>query len=498
METRPILDDAVAKAALPAERLLAPLPIVSPPLVVDLDGTILKTDLLIESLLVLVKQNPLFLFLLPFWLLKGRAYLKRQIASRIHLDTSTLPYRADFVAHLKAEHERGRSLVLATAADDQLARQVADYLGIFDLILASDGMTNLAGESKRDRLVSIFGERGFDYAANGFSDLPVWSSARKAIVANRGPLFQLWAARKTQIERVFRRPKLGLADFLKPLRLRHWLKNLLVFVPLFAAHRYFETALLLKAILAFVAFGCCASGGYVFNDLFDLATDRHHPDKRLRAFASGNLPLTYGLAIIPVLLGLGCAIALKVSPLFLGVLLIYVFLTMAYSLYVRKVVLLDVIFLAGLYSMRIMAGSAAIGVRPSQWLLAFSTFLFFSLALVKRYGELVIMKRQDGDHAKSRGYELGDGELLAAMGAASGYVAVLVLALYVESDTAQSIYGRPELMWFICPLLLYWVSHIWLFAHRGKMPDDPVVFATHDRVSCVLIALMVAITLLAL
>ena len=292
--------------------------------------------------------------------------------------------------------------------------------------------------------------------------------------------------------------KRSLVDFLRPLRLQHWLKNLLVFVPLLTAQRLFEDTLWGKTILAFTAFGCCASAGYVFNDLLDAAADRHHPNKRRRGFASGNIPRSYGLVMIPVLVGLGSVIGLLVSPLFLLLTLSYFVLSAIYSLYIRKVVLLDVIVLASFYTMRIMAGSAAVGIWPSHWLLAFSTFLFFSLALVKRYGELVIMRGVEGDHATARGYELDDGELIASMGVASGFVAVLVLALYINTDTAQTLYGRYELMWILCPLLLYWIGHIWLIAHRGKMPDDPVVFAIRDPVSRILILLMLLTTLLAL
>lgn len=493
METKPIFE------APPARELTTAGPaVLIPALVADLDGTVLKTDLLLESLLALLKQKPLCVFLLPIWLLKGRAYFKHQIARRVELDASILPYRTELLDYLERERLAGRRMVLATGSDIRLARQVADHLKIFDLVLAGDGVTNLAGDSKRDELVSIFGEQGFDYAGNGGRDLPVWSVARKAIVVDPDPLLRARVARVAKVERIYTHPRRSLLDLARPLRFRHWLKNVLLFVPLLAAHRVFEPALLEKAVLAFIAFGCCASAGYVLNDLFDLAADRHHPDKRLRPFASGDLPIAYGLALLPVLVGLGTLIGLLVSPLFLGVLWIYLILTATYSLFARKIVLLDVIVLAGLYTMRIMAGSAAVAVWPSQWLLAFSTFLFFSLALVKRYGELVIMRRVDGQQAKARGYELGDGELLAAMGVASGYVAVLVLALYVESDTAQTLYGRNEVIWFLCPLLLYWISHIWLFAHRGKMPDDPVVFATHDRVSRILIALMLLVILLAL
>ncbi len=449
----------------------------SPALAVDLDGTLVRTDLLIESMLALLKRKPLCILILPLWLLKGKAYFKQQIACRVALDIGVLPYRQDLLDYLKAQRAEGRTIVLATACDMQIARQVADHLKLFDSIFASDGITNLSGAAKRSRLVSEFGEKGFDYVGDHRNDQVVWDSARKAIVVEgrrKGPI-----------------------DCLKPLRPRHWWKNLLVFVPLLAAHRLFETALLEKAILAFVSFGCFASAGYLLNDLFDLAADRHHPHKRLRPFATGDLPLSYGLAMIPLLVCAGGLIGLLVSPLFLAVLSIYLALTTTYSFLIRKVVLLDVIILAGLYTMRIVAGSAAVTIWPSHWLLALSTFLFFSLALVKRYGELAIMRKLDGDVATARGYELGDGELLAAMGVSGGYLAVLVLALHIDS-LAHALYGRNQLIWFLCPLLFYWVSHVWLIAHRGNMPDDPVVFAMSDRTSQILALLMLAVTLVAL
>ncbi len=470
----------------------------SPPLVVDLDGTLVKTNLLLECLLALLKEKPQYIFVLPAWLRKGKTRLKQEVTRRVSLDVSVLPYREEFLNYLKAQRAEGRSLVLATAGDLQMARQVADHLKIFDLVFASDGTINLSGEAKRDRLVHEFGEKGFDYAGNDRHDLVVWSSARKAIVVNPTRLARSGVAKVAQVDRVFEDRRKGRVDRLKPLRLQHWLKNLLVFVPLLAAHRFEEVASSGKVLLAFLAFGCVASAGYLINDLFDLQADRHHPGKRFRSFASGDLPLSYGLAMIPALVGLGCLIGMLVSPLFLYVLWIYLALSLTFSVHVKKVAVLDVILLAGLYTMRIMAGCAAIAIWPSHWLLAFSIFLFFSLALVKRYGELVIMRTIDGDGAKARGYELSDGELLAAMGTASGYLAVLVLALYISSNTAQVLYGRYEVIWFLCPLLLYWISHLWLTAHRGRMPDDPVVFAISDRVSRILMLLMLATAILAL
>lgn len=282
------------------------------------------------------------------------------------------------------------------------------------------------------------------------------------------------------------------------LRPAHWLKNLLVFVPIFAAHRFLDAGLSGKCILAFVAFGLCASSGYVFNDLIDLEADRRHPVKRLRPFAAGDLPLSFAWMAIPVLLLTACLLAAVVSPSLVAILLLYFAMTAGYTLLVKKIAILDVLFLAGLYTVRIMAGSAATGIWPSHWLLAISTFLFFSLALVKRYGELVIMRKIEGDHAKARAYELDDEELLAAMGIASGYLAVLVMALYIATDKARTLYSSRELLWFLCPLLLYWISYVWLTAHRGRMPGDPVAFATGDRTSRILLLLMVATAVVAL
>ena len=468
-------------AVLPTEIVATTIP-VDLPLAVDLDGTLVKTDLLTESVLLLMRNQPLYLLLFPVWMLHGRAWFKHQVATRVTLDWSALPWRVHFLEFLRQQRAQGRSLILATGSDMQLAQCAADYLKLFDTVLASDGTVNLCGESKRNCLVSRFGENGFDYAAEGGrQDRAVWSSARKAILirpdADAGT---------------------GLAGRLKALRPAHWLKNVLVFVPLLAAHRLLQLDLLEKSLLAFVAFGCCASSGYLFNDLIDLEADRHHPEKRRRPFAAGDLPLSYALTAIPVLLILGALLGALVSGPLLAILLLYFAMSAGYTLHIKRVAVLDVLFLAGLYTVRIMAGSAAAGIWPSNGMLAFTTFLFFSLALVKRYSELVIMQRMDGDGARARGYERNDEELLATMGIASGYLAVLVLALYIATDKAKAFYASRELLWFLCPLLLYWISYIWLTAHRGKMPGDPVAFAIGDRTSRILLLLMVATAVVAL
>jgi len=490
--------NSLAPASLEESATLSAPACLLPPLVVDLDGTLVKSDLLLESLFSLLRQAPLSLFALPFWLLKGRAHLKREIAGRVRLNVTLLPYRADLLEHLRAEHENGRSIVLATASDEQLARQVSDHLRLFDSVLASDGITNLSGKCKRERLVRQFGEKGFDYAANERRDLAVWSSARKAILVNPSQPLARAVARTTQVESVFEDGRASLGEALTALRPEQWVKNLLVFVPVFAAHRFFEPALLGKTLLAFMAFCCCASGGYLFNDLFDLPADRHHPKKRQRPFAAGRLTLFYGVAMVPALALLGCVLAILVSPLLAGIVLLYLGLTLTYSLCIKKMALLDVLVLASLYTIRIIGGAEAVAIQPSEWLLAFSMFLFISLAFVKRYGELVIMRSVDGDHATARSYEISDAELLASKGAASGYIAVLVLALYISSGAVKAHYGRHELMWLLCPLLLYWIGYIWLVAHRGRMHDDPFVFALRDRTSRILILAMLGTAVLSI
>ncbi len=472
-------------------------PTTPPPLIVDLDGTLVKTDLLVESFFALLKQNPLYILAIPFWLLRGRAFLKQQISQRVILDVSVLPYNAELLFHLKAQRALGRRLVLATATDERIARQVADYLQLFDMILASNGIDNLSDRHKRDRLVTEFGEKKFDYAGDNRRDLVVWSAAGKAILVNSGRELPRLAAQVAEIDRIFNGRKGWLKPYLEALRLPQWLKNLLVFVPLLTPYRFFELDLLARAFLSFLAFGLCASSVYLVNDLTDLPADRHHPRKRQRPFAAGELSLFWGLASIPLLLGLSFLVGRLLPRPFLGMLAIYFFLNLGYSFSMKRIVLLDVIVLAGLYTMRIMAGAAAVDIWPSSWLLAFSIFLFFSLALVKRYAELVTMRQASGENAQVRGYGVIDMELLASLGGGSGYVAVLVLAIYISSGVGERLYTRDMVLWLLCPLLLYWISYVWLMAHRGGMHDDPLVFTIRNRVSQIVLVLAAIILLLA-
>jgi 4-hydroxybenzoate polyprenyltransferase/phosphoserine phosphatase len=468
------------------------------PLAVDLDGTLIKTDLLVEGALALLRHRPLLLFAMLAWLISGgKAHLKREVARRVVLDPETLPYHAEFLAFLRQQASAGRTLVLATAADEQAAAPVVRHLGLFSEVLASDGAVNLEAERKRARLVERFGEKGFDYAANGRVDLAIWPSARAAVVVNPSPGVERGLVGKVEVEARFDDRPRKLAGHLRALRPQQWLKNLLVFVPLVTSHAVVEAAQILNASLAFLAFCLCASAVYVVNDLLDLADDRRHPRKRRRPFAAGDVPPIHGAVMAPLLVAAAVAVSLLLPPVFLAALALYVAVTTAYSFWLKRIVLLDVFTLAGLYTLRLIAGSAALALWPSFWLLAFSMFIFLSLALLKRYTELRALNESGTAAAPGRGYRIGDLEVLTSLGGSAGFLSVLVLALYVNSPAVLPLYSRPDALWFLCPLLLYWVSRVWLVAHRGDMHDDPIVYAVKDRVSRLVVLAMAIVIAIA-
>ncbi|WP_369940402.1 UbiA family prenyltransferase [Xanthomonas medicagonis] len=452
----------------------------------DLDGTLLNSDILYESVLALLARNPLYLFMLPLWLLRGKAALKRELASRVSLPAETLPYNEKVLELLRTTTQRPR--VLCTASDALLVKPIADYLGLFEQVIASDGKRNLSGRNKADVLVDAFGTGNFDYAGNGTVDLHVWEKAGGAWVVNNGAALSRAAAQRTTVHAHWPAPPRGRA-WLKALRLHQWLKNLLVFVPLLTAHRFLDPESVLQAAIALIAFGLCASGVYVLNDLLDLTPDRQHLRKRRRPFAAGQIPLLHGLFAAPVLTLGGLALSLACNLEFTLVLLAYYVMTLAYSLRLKRIVMIDVVLLAALYTVRIIGGAMAIGVELSFWLLAFSMFMFLSLALLKRYTELHAMLNTGRTKASGRAYSVEDLSLLQSMGAASGYIAVMVMALYINSPASVALYRHPQVLWLICPVLLYWVSRVWVIAHRGDMHDDPIVFAATDRVSQIVVAL---------
>ena len=467
------------------------------PVVVSMDGTLIATDTLVEGAFLLLKRDPLSAARILGWLAQGKARLKARIAEEVTLDVAHLPYRSHVLEYLQTARAQGRRLVLATAADARVAKQVGDFLGLFDAVLASDGVLNLAGEQKRRRLVAEFGEKGFDYVGNALPDVAVWRSARTAVVVGGSSGLCRRVAKVTQVGQVIEGRGADPADYVRALRLHHWPKNLLLFAPLVAAHQITDVALLVQTLLALLAFSLCASGVYLLNDLMDLEADRHHPRKRDRPIPSGRVSLNLVLGVLPTLLAASLGLSLMLPWGFVAVVGSYLALNLAYSVYLKTVPILDVLILAGLYILRIIAGSVATEVWLSPWLLGFAMFLFLSLALVKRYAELMTMRAVEGARAKARGYQLDDAELLAALGSGAGYIAVLVLALYIQSETSHVLYARPQALWALCVLLVYWISHVWLIAHRSLMDDDPLVFALRDPASRVVMVLMALVLFIA-
>jgi len=466
------------------------------PLCVDLDGTLIKTDMLWESLVRLLRKNPLWLAVLPFWWAQGRAVLKRQIAARVQVDVAALPYNGLFLEFLRDAKRQGRRLILATASDRELANQVAKHVGLFDEVLASDGRTNLRGSTKLEMLTGRYGERGFDYAGNSAVDLAVWRGTREAIVVNGSRSLTGRAARTTKVGNCFPPKTSPWVALLKALRPHQWVKNLIVFVPIITSHQMGFWPLLAGAA-AFTALCLCASAGYVLNDLIDLDADRHHPVNRQRPFAAGNLPLPLGLLLVPLLFATSAFVAWQMTQSLVALLGLYLVVTTLYSSHLKRVPLLDVFVLAGLYTLRLIAGHIVTGIAYSAWLLVFSMFIFLSLALMKRFRELHGLRHENKTDARGRGYAASDLELVATLGLVSGYLAVLVLALYVNSPQVIELYQHPLLLLLVCPLMLYWISRVWFLSHRGQMHADPVLFALKDWLSYVIGALTLIVMWLA-
>ncbi|WP_174873392.1 UbiA family prenyltransferase [Vogesella oryzae] len=469
---------------------------MQPPLCVDLDGTLIHSDMLHESALSLLKSQPLSLLQFPVWLAQGKSVLKQKIALVADFNPATLPYNQSFLCWLREQREEGRKLVLCTASDRLIADRIANHLDLFDDVMASEGQVNLAGQHKADALVRRYGEKGFDYAGNSSADFAVWEHARKGIVVNASRTVQQDAEECVEVERVFEGPNNGFAVWGRVLRVHQWLKNVLLFTPLIAAHRIGELDAWMQLLLAFVAFSLCASSVYVANDLLDLESDRHHPRKCQRPFASGAVPVWQGCIIAPFLMVSSFAVALYVGGSFLSWLVGYFLLTCLYSLKLKQLALVDCLTLALLYTLRILSGAAAVSMELSFWLLAFSGFLFLSLSFVKRFAELQMQILHNKHKAHGRGYYSSDAPLVQMLGIASGFSAVLVLAMYLNSKEVLLLYRNPEWIWGTVPVMLFWISWMWLRAVRGQMHDDPLVFAVKDKASLVA-GLVFALLLLA-
>jgi 4-hydroxybenzoate polyprenyltransferase len=449
------------------------------PLCVDLDQTLIFSDLLWESLLSMLRSKPWLAFACPFWLLKGRAHLKRKLFEHSRVAIDFIPYNVELIEWLRAEKRGGRTLVLVSAADDRLVQKVARHLDLFDAAWGSDGTENKKGAAKLHFLEQKYGDN-FDYCGDSSADLVIWRKCKGAVLVNASPALQRKAQAEFPILRTFPGPKNRLA-LLKALRPAHWVKNLLIFVPLITSHRIGEPPMLVLGLIAFAAFSLIASGVYVVNDLVDLESDRKHEHKQHRPFASGRLSLLAGLILpFPLFIG-GLALGALLPTGAQVVLLVYLALTSLYSFWLKRKLLLDVLSLALLYTLRIVAGHETTGIPYSPWLLSFSAFLFFSLAFCKRASELNNLRRRGGKTPPGRGYHIEDENVITIAGIASGFAACIVLILYMNSTSIQHLYAQPQFLWLLTPAFLYWICRIWMLTARGQVHEDPILFALHDR-----------------
>lgn len=460
-------------------------------LAVDLDGTLLRSDILFESFWSALGRDWRVPGRAARALLDGKAALKRYLASTADIDVATLPYDTAVIDRIREWRDSGGRTALVTASDQAIAERVAAHLDLFDEVHGSDGENNLKGEAKARFLTGRYGRAGYVYMGDSAADLPVWRDAAAALTVNAPESLRARAARAAKRVEHLGEATRPVGPYLKAIRPHQWMKNALVFLPMLAAHQL--TAItLLQSVLAFVAFSLVASGVYVLNDLLDLAADRAHPRKRLRPFAAGRIPIGHGTWMAAGLLAGGGLVSLPLGGTFALVMLAYFVTTAAYSLHLKRRAVVDICTLAGLYTLRILAGCAATGIPPSVWLLAFSIFFFFSLAAVKRQAELV--DGLDGTRGKisGRGYQVEDLPIISMAALSAGYVSVLIMALYLNSPAVVELYATPGALWGICCVLLYWITRIVMVTHRGHMHDDPVVFAIGDRISRICLAIILA------
>ena len=466
----------------------------SRPLCVAFDGTVITTRVLSERMALLFRQRPWATLALPFWVLRGRDSLRQRLANITSLDVTTLPYRAPLIAALKESRAAGRRVILASTTDLAIAQRVSEHLGAFDEICTAEGKTRTKARHLREALQASYPD-GFDYIGQSQSDLPILEVATRGFLVGASPSAIAASRHVKQLTVVSKRPSI-LSALVKELRPHQWAKNALVLLPVLLANSAHAIPTLARGVLAAGTFSLCASAGYVFNDLLDLEADRIHATKAKRPFASGALPIIFGFPLFLALLIASFSLALACLPLaFTAMLLVYFVGTVSYSLYLKRLLMLDVLVLAGLYTHRILAGGIATDVHVSTWLLGFSMFLFTSLAFAKRFVELHALSNDE--QVKNRGYFRVDVPMVTGMGTASGYIAALVFMLYVDSATVRAQYLEPGLLWLVLPALLYWLGRIWLLAGRGQMQEDPVKFALRDRQSLLCGVIIALITVVA-
>lgn len=460
------------------------------PLCVDLDGTLVKTDMLFECALRLVKHQPLSLFQMIIWLFRGKAALKREIVSRVNLEPGLFIFNDEILNFVRRERVK-RKTILVTGSDQSIADYVATSTELFDAARGSDGTDNLTAENKRDWLVEQFGVSGYDYIGNDRDDTVVWANARHALFAGDPSTASTFT--KTTFQKTFIVPKPAIKDYISLMRVHQWSKNTLIFIPFLLDHVAQTMANLAIAVLCFFAMSVLASMTYIVNDMLDLAADRANETKKKRALASCRVSIHKGLFVAGILLLVLVGLMLVAPPAFSGVMILYLICTLAYSFFLKRRMILDVCTIASLLTLRIVAGMIAIGSDWSFWLLAFSMFVFFSLAMAKRVSELSNLKDAGVESVRGRGYEVSDLPMLSTIGVSTGFISVLVIALFINSDKVSMNYSQPIVLWLLCPLLMYWVGRLWIITARGELHEDPIVFAAKDAVSIAVVAVMIVV-----
>jgi 4-hydroxybenzoate polyprenyltransferase len=467
------------------------------PLIVDLDGTLIKVDSLHEALVQVSSRKPLDALRAVLKLRGGIAAFKAVIADHAQPDIETLPLNEAVLEVIKQARSEGRRVYLATAADRRFAEAVSSTLGLFDGVFASECGINLKGRAKADRLVKAFGAHRFDYIGNEAADIPVWRAARTALVFGAPPHVMKQISHELPAAINIEPREFPLKQYLLSLRPHQWLKNTLVALPAIAGHD-FSTRKLVTVLIGFISFSLGASCVYLVNDMIDLPHDRRHPEKRRRPLAAGVMSLSHGAALLVLIAALSIGTALMLPWAFMVVLFVYFGLSMSYSLYLKRKLMIDVVALAALYGIRVFAGGAATGILLSHWLVGFCFFVFLSLALVKRTSEMISLPPASVGNVKGRGYRPEDLQSITALTAASGFVSVLVLALYINSAEVSALYRHPELLWGICIVLVYWLGRVYFLTGRGEMNQDPVIFAATDRISLLTGMMVIIIFILAL
>ncbi len=464
------------------EKLIASADQLPHHIYVDLDGTLTPCDTMWECVAVVFKQRPWLLMLLPILLFSGRQRIKAKLAEWGQINFKLLPFRIDLVDWLQERRRAGHRIVMATAANVKVATAVAERHHVFDCVLASDNNLNLKARKKAQAIRDDCDQEPFLYIGDSKADQAIWKEAKTAVaIGARGvsSLRQLkhshaiyWPLEQHRFKHAIR-----------AMRPHHWAKNALVFVPLVTAHIFSDLQPWLSACLAFLSFSLTSSAVYLINDLVDLEADRQHHLKKARPMASGVIPIWAGLTIAISCLASSLTLSLWLPSEFRGYLVTYGIVTLIYSLVLKQLAMVDVITLAGLFTLRVLAGGAATSTPISPWLLAFALFFFLSLAVLKRFAEIHHLKTTNRVQTAGRGYHINDGPMLSVMGISNGYISVLVLALYINSPGVNELYNNPFGIWLICPALIYWLSRVWLKAQRGLMLEDPLVYAFRDPAS---------------